>query len=218
MARTPSGDLNTAQMVAKLNVDLRDQLKLKKQAYVQDEILASAACLFAEKGFRAITINDIAASLGYTKSVVYYYFKNKNEILWQIFNRMHDCYHETLITILNENLPSAEALNRILNQHALNVMKRKDWTAIYFRDESELEPEQQIIIRKRKREYDKMIEGVYQKGMDEGTFKPMPCHIAVSGFMGMCNWLHTWFDDKGSLTAEEIAQHYCDIMSGGYLK
>ncbi|MBH3362882.1 TetR family transcriptional regulator [Pseudomonas sp. URMO17WK12:I11] len=197
---------------------MRDQLKQKKQAYVQDEILSSAATLFAEKGFRAITINDVAASLGYTKSVVYYYFKNKNEILWQIFNRMHQCYEDTIVGILQEDLPTDETLKKILWQHALNVMQRKDWTAIYFRDESELEEPQRLLIRKRKREYDKMIEGVYQRGVDEGLFKPVPTHIAVSGFMGMCNWLHTWFDENGKMTAEQIAETYVDMMAGGYRK
>lgn len=198
--------------------DLRDQLKQKKQAYVQDEILSSAATLFAEKGFRAITINDVAASLGYTKSVVYYYFKNKNEILWQIFNRMHQCYEDTIVGILQEDLPTDETLRKILHQHALNVMQRKDWTAIYFRDESELEEPQRLIIRKRKREYDKMIECVYQRGVDDGLFKQIPTHIAVSGFLGMCNWLHTWFDENGSMSAEQIAAIYVDIMAGGYRK
>jgi AcrR family transcriptional regulator len=197
---------------------MRDQLKQKKQAYVQDEILSSAATLFADKGFRAITINDVAASLGYTKSVVYYYFKNKNEILWQIFNRMHQCYEDTIVGILQEDLSTDQTLRKILCQHALNVMQRKDWTAIYFRDESELEEQQRLLIRKRKREYDKMIEGVYQRGVDEGLFKAVPTHIAVSGFMGMCNWLHTWFDEKGKMTAEQIAETYADMMAGGYVK
>lgn len=201
-----------------MNVDLRDQLKQKKQAYVQDEILSSAATLFAEKGFRAITITDIAARLGYTKSVVYYYFKNKNEILWQIFNRMYEKYQATIDEIQSQDLPADEALRRILHSHALHVMKQKDWTAIYFRDESELEPDQQVLMRKRKREYDAKIEVVYQRGILEKTFKDVPPHIAISGFMGMCNWLHTWFNEQGSHTPEQIADYYCDLMSGGYLQ
>nr|WP_150783452.1 MULTISPECIES: TetR/AcrR family transcriptional regulator [Pseudomonas]NYU05650.1 TetR/AcrR family transcriptional regulator [Pseudomonas sp. SbOxS1]VVO67637.1 HTH-type transcriptional repressor KstR2 [Pseudomonas fluorescens] len=201
-----------------MNVDMRDQLKQKKQAYVQDEILSSAATLFAEKGFRAITITDIAARLGYTKSVVYYYFKNKNEILWQIFNRMYEKYQATIDEIQSQDLPADEALRRILHSHALHVMKQKDWTAIYFRDESELEPDQQVLMRKRKREYDAKIEVVYQRGILEKTFKDVPPHIAISGFMGMCNWLHTWFNEQGSHTPEQIADYYCDLMSGGYLQ
>ena len=41
----------------------RAELKAKKQAYVQDEIVAAAAKLFAERGYRAVTIDDIGSSL-----------------------------------------------------------------------------------------------------------------------------------------------------------
>jgi len=201
-----------------MNIDLREQLKQKKQAYVQDEIISAAAILFAEKGFRAITINDVAASLGYTKSVVYYYFKSKNELLWQIFMRMHEKYQATLSDIIAKDLPPVATLREIIYQHALHVMKWREWSTIYFRDESELLPEQRVLTTKRKREYDNIIEAVYEKGVASGDFKDIPVHIAVSGFMGMCNWLHTWFNDQGKLSAEDIAEYYCDLLAGGYLK
>ncbi|WP_449433335.1 TetR/AcrR family transcriptional regulator [Pseudomonas putida] len=201
-----------------MNIDLRDQLKQRKQAYVQDEILSSAARLFAEKTFRAITINDIAASLGYTKSVVYYYFKNKNEILWQIFLRMTERYLATINEVLEQPLSPEDKLKQIIYRHAMNVMTQKEWTAIFFRDESELQPEQLDYMRKHKREYDSLIEAVFQEGVDTGVFKPIPVHIAVSGFLGMCNWLHTWYNDQGPLSAEEIADHYAALLSAGYMK
>jgi TetR/AcrR family transcriptional regulator, cholesterol catabolism regulator len=201
-----------------VTIDLRDQLKQKKQAYVQDEILSSAASLFADKGFRAITINDIAAGLGYTKSVVYYYFKNKNEILWQIFNRMYESYQLSIDEVISQNLSPSEKLHEILYRHAVQVMKRRYWTAIYFRDESELEPEQRTLIRQRKRAYDASIEKVYEEGVKGGLFVDIPSHIAVSGFLGMCNWSHTWFNENGTHTAEQIADYYCRVMSKGYLK
>ncbi|MGE0146690.1 MAG: TetR/AcrR family transcriptional regulator, partial [Parvibaculaceae bacterium] len=75
-----------------MNLTVREELKAKKQAYVQDEILTTAAKLFADGGIRGVTIDDIASSLGYTKSVVYYYFKNKNQVLWEIFTKIHDAW------------------------------------------------------------------------------------------------------------------------------
>lgn len=201
-----------------MNIDLRDQLKQRKQAYVQDEILLAAARLFAETGFRAVTINDVAASLGYTKSVVYYYFKNKNEILWQIFLRMCERYLSTINEVLEMDLPPKEKLKEIIYRHAMSVMTQKDWTAIFFRDESELEPEQREYMRKHKRDYDGLIEGVFEQGVKDGVFKPIPPHIAVGGFLGMCNWLHTWYNEAGPLSAEQIASYYADLLSTGYLK
>ncbi len=195
----------------------RAELKARKQAYVQDEILAAAARLFAERGYRAVTIDDIGSSLEYTKSVVYYYFTSKNEILWQIFQRIYDSYFEGISEIRARNLPPAEAMAAIIRKHALNVMERRDWTAIYFREESELTEQQRREIAKKKRRYDSMIEEIYESGMNAGVFRQMPVHIAVSGLLGMCNWLYIWYKEQGALPAEQIAAYCGDLLANGYL-
>lgn len=199
-----------------LKLSPRAELKAKKQAYVQDEILAAAAKLFAERGFRAVTIDDIGSSLDYTKSVVYYYFKSKNEILWQIFIRIYDSYFEGITAIRARNLPPAEAMAAIIRKHALNVMEKREWTAIYFREESELTDQQRREIAKKKRQYDAMIEEVYEAGMESGVFRRMPKHIAVSGLLGMCNWLYVWYKEQGAFSAEEIADYCASLLANGY--
>jgi TetR/AcrR family transcriptional regulator, cholesterol catabolism regulator len=201
----------------KVKLDRREELKAKKQAYVQDEILSSAVTLFAARGFRAVTIDDIASNLGYTKSVVYYYFNSKNEILWRVFSRIYDAYFESIQSVETEHLEPAEALSQIVRAHAMNVMERKDWNAIYYRDESELNEKQQKLILQRKREYDAVIETAYQAGVDQGVFRDdIPTPVAVRAILGMCNWLYTWYKEDGPLTAPEIADHYVSLLMDGY--
>ena len=191
-------------------------MKAKKQAFVQDEIITAAVKLFSDRGFRAVTIDDIASSLGFTKSVIYYYFKSKNQILWEIFTRIWDSYFETIQTTIEKNLPPEEAFAEIITKHALSVMERKDWTAIYFRDESELDDRQRRQVMKKKRQYDAMLEEIYEAGVEKGSFKDIPAHIAVTGILGMCNWIHVWYDEKGSMSAAQIAEYYSTLLSSGY--
>jgi AcrR family transcriptional regulator len=200
-----------------LKLSPRAELKARKQAYVQDEILAAAAKLFAERGYRAVTIDEIGASLDYTKSVVYYYFTSKNEILWQIFQRIYDSYFEGISEIRTRKLPPEEAMAAIIRKHALNVMEKRDWTAIYFREESELTDQQRKEIAKKKRQYDSMIEEVYEAGMKSGVFKRIPLHIAISGLLGMCNWLYVWYKAEGTYSAEQIADYCAGLLANGYL-
>ncbi|WP_200942750.1 MULTISPECIES: TetR/AcrR family transcriptional regulator [unclassified Rhizobium] len=198
-----------------MKLKVREELKLKKQAYVQEEILTAAAALFAETGVRAVTIDDIASSLGYTKSVVYYYFKNKNQVLWEIFERIHEAWSQDMTSIMEKDLPPAELLGAMIRQHALNVMGRKAWTAIYFRDQAELTSDQQKIIVKRKREYDQLFKTVYTKGVEAGIFRDIPTPVIVSGIIGMANFTHAWFKDGRGLAPEEIANHYVEIILNG---
>jgi AcrR family transcriptional regulator len=183
---------------------------------VREEILASATSLFAERGYRAITLEDVAANLGYTKSVIYYYFKSKNEILWQIITRIFDGFLQTINAIKEEALPPDRMLARMIRQHALNVTKNREWTSIFNREESELAVGQRRQIRRMKREYDAIFEGVYNAGVEQGIFRKLPAHVVVAGALGMCNWLYVWYDEEGALTAAEIADSYATILSDGW--
>jgi AcrR family transcriptional regulator len=194
----------------------RADIVSRKQAFVREEILASATSLFAERGYRAVTIDDVAAKLGYTKSVVYYYFKSKNDLLWQIITRIFQGFLDKIIAAKEQKLPPDQVLSRMVRQHALNVMENRDWTSIFNREEAELEPAQRRQVRRMKRDYDAVFEGVYQNGVARGLFRDIPPHVAIGGALGMCNWLYVWYDEKGPLTAEEIADHFATILSNGW--
>ncbi len=197
-------------------VSPREALKARKQAQVREEIVRVASRLFADRGYRAVTIDDIANELGFTKSAVYYYFENKAQILWQIFEDIYDGYIKMVSEVRDQGLAPREALHRMIYQHAMSVIERRDWTAIYFREEGELTPEQQKTISRRKREYDAIIEEIYADGVRQGLFSDIPPHIAVSGILGMCNWLHVWFSEKGSTRPDEIARYYAELLAKGY--
>lgn len=194
---------------------LREELKARKQAFVQDEIIAAAARLFAERGIRAVTIDDIAASLGYTKSVVYYYFKNKNQVLWEIFNRIHQTWEREMSAIMAQDLTPDRKLAALIRQHALNVMDRTEWTAIFFRDQSELTEAQQAMVSDRKRSFDRNFRDTYAAGVKAGLFKDIPPQVVSSSIVGMCNQTHVWFKKGKGLSAAEIADHVTDILLGG---
>lgn len=183
---------------------------------MREEILASATNLFAERGYRAVTIDDVAANLGYTKSVVYYYFKSKNEILWQLFSRTFDTFFNSIDEIRKQDLRCHVALAKMIRQHALNVMKNQETTAIWNRDESELDPQQRRQVRRMKRDYDALFEAVFEAGVQQGDFRAMPPHVAIGGMLGMCNWLYVWYDVKGPLSPEQIADHFSTLLSDGY--
>jgi AcrR family transcriptional regulator len=48
------------------------------------EILAAALRVFADRGYNATRLEDIAAAAGVTKGTIYYYFKNKAALLLQL--------------------------------------------------------------------------------------------------------------------------------------
>jgi len=54
----------------------------------KDRILQAATKLFNQKGTKAVTTNHIAAAAGISPGNLYYHFRNKEEIIRAIFNRI----------------------------------------------------------------------------------------------------------------------------------
>jgi TetR/AcrR family transcriptional regulator, cholesterol catabolism regulator len=196
----------------------RQEIASKKHTVVREEILNSAVRLFAERGYRAVSMDDVAAGLQYTKSVIYYYFKSKNEILWQIFTRNFERFSGDIEALAAVEEPVVQKFTKMVKVHALNVMNNMDSTAVYNHESAELTPAQRQRLNGMHRNYDMLFESVYQRGVAEGVFRNMPVHIAVGGCLGMCNWLHAWFNEKGPLSAPQIADLFTGILENGYIE
>lgn len=197
--------------------NIRTKIRDHKTALIQEEILSAAARLIAERGFRAVTVDDISGEMGFTKSIVYYYMKNKNEILWRIFSNILDTYDRTLDEAISGPESIDEKLSSVIRMHCLNVLSHPNWSTIYNRDGNELTDEQRILTDKRKHAYNSRIAALYAEGVKTGVFRDIPPTLAVSCFIGACNWAYTWFKPSGRMSAEEISGMYANQLLRGIL-
>jgi AcrR family transcriptional regulator len=197
---------------------IRGRIKQQKAALIQEKILEVAADLIAQRGFRAVTSDDISGELGFTKSIVYYYLKNKNDILWRIFERIDETYSNSIDTVVKNGGSPDELLTGIVRNHCLNVLTHQAWSKIYNRDEHELNEEQRKIVDMNKRRYTKRVEELYARGVEQGVFKEIPPVIAISCMIGACNWAYTWFKPTGRMTADEIATTYANQLIEGVIR
>ena len=69
-----------------------------KEAFVKtrDKILKASLDLFNERGERNVTTNHIAAALGISPGNLYYHFRNKEEIIYEVFLKYEDSTREML--------------------------------------------------------------------------------------------------------------------------
>lgn len=73
-----------------------------RQRLQSDGIVDAAMRVLYRDGFPKMTIDSIAAEAGMTKGGVFYYFKNKNDILSCIVERYEELYNARRDEMLNE--------------------------------------------------------------------------------------------------------------------
>jgi AcrR family transcriptional regulator len=182
------------------------------------EILRVAATCFGEMGFRATTLDTIAAKAGLSKVTLYRYVKSKDELLSLVFERTIESFRAGLGEIIAQRLPADEKIRRIVRYQVALLASHLPFLKVFFAEEAGLPGPMAARAARARREYDRAIERAYRDGVDEGLFRDLPPTLVVFGILGMCNWLHEWYRPEGRSTPTEIADVFVDILERGYLK
>ena len=77
----------------------------------RDEVGRVALELFAERGFEATTVDDIAAAVGVGRRTLFRYFPSKNDMVWGEFETVMDRLRAEL-DAAPDDLPLLEAIGR----------------------------------------------------------------------------------------------------------
>jgi len=74
----------------------------RKQA--MDTIMESASRLFFESGYQEASMDEIAREIGVTKGTLYLYFKNKEELLYEVCRRNANLLEDNLDKMVTEDI------------------------------------------------------------------------------------------------------------------
>ncbi len=97
--------------------DLRlERERWKRQEYRQ-EILRAAEKVVAEKGYSAMTMDDVAREAAFSKATLYHYFKGKSEIIFQIIESFFDDIQRELTRIREIQTSASDKLKRCIHYY-----------------------------------------------------------------------------------------------------
>ncbi|MFJ5771032.1 TetR/AcrR family transcriptional regulator [Psychrobacillus sp. NPDC093180] len=109
----------------------------KRSEETKKQILQSAGQLFANKGYDAVTIREIAKDAGYSHTTIYLYFKDKDELLHQLSMPSLQELHEQLQKIAKVKTVSAEErLKDISRDYVYFCLNNRNMYDIFFNAKS----------------------------------------------------------------------------------
>ncbi len=181
----------------------------------REEIILVAVKLFKKKGYAATSVQDISNELGFTKAALYYYIESKEEILWEIFDRTLSTAERRMQELMKIDMDPVSRLKQIIINQIKNNHDEKQYMTIFFSEKSQLPTKKLKQIKARERQYVTIISDVIREGSALGKFKTIHPLTATFGILGMCNWMSYWFNGKGNLKPEQIAEIFIDIVLSG---
>jgi len=197
-----------------MRVDLTTRVQSRQVGAKAEQILENAAELFDRFGYNAVSVDEIASSVGIRKPTLYHYFSNKHEILFGL--------HETFINLLIEkaearssDVPAPESLREMMTDILELMHTHRGYVRVFFEHYRELPSDDQQTIKKKRDLYEQMVETTIQRGISEGDFRDLDPRLVTLAVFGICNWAYQWYRADGSYTYRELANFFADVLFNG---
>ncbi|HEY8451190.1 MAG: TetR/AcrR family transcriptional regulator [Micromonosporaceae bacterium] len=181
----------------------------------RDEIVATAARLFEERGYHNTTMDDIAEAMGIRKPTLYHYVEGKGQVLFWIHDRLITKFMIRIRDRLDRGLSPSECLHAVMEDIFETLDSEPGHLRVYFEHHREIPERYQAEARARRDEYFRIVRGLIEEGVKQGEFVVDDVDMATLALFGMCNWAYQWYRPGGRLAPHEIAAMFWRIYANG---
>ncbi len=179
------------------------------------DILKSAAKAFRRLGYHGATVEQIAAALHMKKGNLYYYFKNKEEILFACHQYSLDQLMQLLDEVEHSGIAADEKLRRLIVAFVHTILDELHGTALFLELEA-LSPAHLKAVIVRRDEFDHGVRLVLEEGMATGVFAAGDPKLLAFALFGAVNWIPRWFNPDGPSSSQDIANLFADFFVAGF--
>lgn len=190
------------------NPELRQQRR--------EQVAAAAFDLFVRDGFHATGVREIARRAGVSPGAVLTYFRDKEEILFHLFDKEQNRPEERLATLLGEIRQTAtpqtdarEIMARLVATFLRAIDETARFTLLAYQETKSLRQEWREQLFARESRIQKLLVEAIEYGVRQGVFAPD--HLAVKAH-SISVLVHAWALRRWALKEVASVEEYADIL------
>jgi AcrR family transcriptional regulator len=180
------------------------------------EILEGASRVFRERGLHATGMRDIAAELDMHVGNLYYYFRNKQDLLAFCQQDALDGLLSRARTVRKEELRADTQLFKLIYAH-VHLLNYELPASLAHLEIEALEPEVRQPVLRQRDEYERLLRETVDEGIRSGLFRQTDPKVATLAILGAVNWTVKWFRPGGPAKIAEIARQFAEYLVMGLL-
>lgn len=182
-----------------------------------EEIINTAAEMFAEKGFRDTTIQEIARELGMTGAAIYYYVDSKDRLLYEVWKRAGRKLQDGVDAERAGPGSPVDKLRGAFRRHLEVIISNRAIFEVLILQRSRLPEYGRENLIEDERRYVATIVDLISEIPGEQLRLKEPRILAL-GVIAMLNGVIRWYTPDQRLSLEELADIYFDMFASGALE
>jgi AcrR family transcriptional regulator len=190
--------------------------RLEERDVKRQAVLLAAVSMFNERGFQATSLDDVAASLGVTKPVIYHYLGNKDQVLFECVKIGLAQLREAADAARGTAGNGLSRLQIFLRRYA-DINMGAFGRCIVRTGEEALTPESRARFRALKREIDMALRGLIAEGVADGSVHADDVRLTAFTLAGALNWTARWYREDGPMHREDISTRMVALLCAGLI-
>ncbi|GAY17599.1 MULTISPECIES: TetR/AcrR family transcriptional regulator [Mycobacteriaceae] len=181
---------------------------LRKADAQRQRVLSESMEIFSRRGFRATSMNEIAAAVGLSKPTLYHYFRSKEELLVRLYlNMLDESLEMGRKTVAEADSPLA-AIRSLIASRVAYTCRNQALLTVCFEEEQELPVELLTEVLQRRRTFEELFLAALREHLARhpGKLVGMTPTVYVNMCLGAANWCYKWFRADGAASPEELGE------------
>jgi AcrR family transcriptional regulator len=176
---------------------------------VMGQLMEAAERLFAEQGVAGTSLQELADAVGLTRTGIYHYVRNKDEMLAALVQGVTLETAEDMLGLASAtDAPAVDRLTEAVRRAALKVAENPRRFRLLLTSESSFPETLAVQYRQARRQTLTALTGLIEQAIHEGSCYAEEPEIAAFGLLGVANWVAFWYprkDGPGAGSPREIA-------------
>jgi AcrR family transcriptional regulator len=174
----------------------------------RSDVRAAAVALFAEQGYRATGVREIADALGIGATSIYSHIKSKSDLLHEILIDTLDALLAVQRDAVTSSPDVVEQLRRAAESQVRFLVEHPHEALIAIRDFRWAQGDALTAIYERRRRYRKVFEDLLIEGANQGSMSVSNTKITAFSIIEMAEGVPRWFRPGGEVSINQLAYLY----------
>ncbi len=185
-----------------------------RPGYSRDDVINAAVRAFNSRGYDATSMGHVAKELGITKSALYHHISSKEEILELTVAHALSNLEAVVAEVAESDLGPGERVWSLIRGSIEVLCTDPKSFALLLRLRGNSDVEERALERRRK--LTRSVVPLVRDAQEAGEIRAdLDAAVLTRMVFGMVNSVAEWYDPKGKLGAEEVANSVAELLFGG---
>ena len=181
------------------------------------EITATAAKLFKQRGYSAVTMRDLAQEMGIKAASLYNHIKSKQEILELILIQIAEEFTSSMQSILISENSNIQKLESVIHLHVKMASENPNGMAVLFNDWMHLENNRDYYLHLRQ-QYEDNLKAIINSGIEQNEIKAVNPEIVMFSMLSTLRYLYAWIPKKEYININNLTSQLVEVLISGINK